>query len=251
VSEKSRFGFRKRRSSPIALWYASRATGIVCLVLMTTVVLLGIGVSRQRPLPGLPRFGTVHLHRYLSLLAVGFLAVHVLTAIADSYVSIRVAAVVLPFVSAYKPLWLGLGAVAVDLMAAVIVTSLVRARIGRKTWRVVHWLAYAAWPVAVVHGIGTGPDLRGGASLWLAIGCVLAVSAATGWRVAGPLRATPRARIVAEMLAAHGPGEPAGALGGEEPRPPVSYRPLRSESGGYEPLSCEPLSYDRIETVRR
>ncbi len=194
-------------SSPIALWYASRATGIVCLVLMTTVVLLGIVVSRRRPLPGLPRFGGVHLHRYLSLLAVGFLAIHVITAIADSYVSINIAAVVFPFVSAYKTLWLGLGAVAVDLMAAVIVTSLLRARLGRKTWRLVHWLAYAAWPIAVIHGIGAGPDLRSGATQWLAIGCVLAVSAAIGWRLTGALEATPRARIVPELLAAHGPDE--------------------------------------------
>ena len=189
-------------ASNIALWYASRATGVVSLVLMTCVVLLGLLVSRQRRLPGLPRFGVVHLHRYLSLLAVGFLTVHVLTAVADSYVSITLAAVVLPFASAYKPVWLGLGAVAIDLVAAVIVTSLIRARIGRKTWRFVHWLAYAAWPVAVVHSIGTGPDLRGGGLLWLAIGCVLTVGAAIGWRVAGVLRARPREQIIPDLLAA-------------------------------------------------
>jgi len=188
-------------SSSIALWYASRATGVVCLVLTTAVVLLGLLVSRQRRLPGLPRFGVVHLHRYLSLLAVGFVAVHVLTAVVDSYVSISVAAAIIPFVSSYKPLWLGLGAVSLDLMAALIVTSLVRARIGRKTWRVVHWVAYAAWPIAVVHSIGTGPDLRHGPLLWLSVGSVLAVIAAIAWRVAGSLGS--RARLVPELLATH------------------------------------------------
>jgi len=188
-------------SSSIALWYASRATGVVCLVLTTTVVLLGLLVSRQRRLPGLPRFGVVHLHRYLSLLAVGFVSVHILTAVVDSYVSISVAAAIIPFVSSYKPLWLGLGAVSLDLMAALIVTSLVRARIGRKTWRVVHWVAYAAWPVAVVHSIGTGPDLRHGPLLWLSVSSVLAVIAAIAWRVAGSLGSG--ARLVPELLATH------------------------------------------------
>jgi sulfoxide reductase heme-binding subunit YedZ len=190
-------------SSSVALWYASRATGVVCLVLTTTVVLLGVLVSRQRRLPGLPRFGVVHLHRYLSLLAVGFVVVHILTAVADSYVSVSLAAAIIPFVSAYKPLWLGLGAVSLDLMIALIVTSLVRARIGRKTWRVVHWLAYAAWPIAVLHSIGAGPDLRHGPLLWLTLGSVIAVIAAIGWRLAGRLAATPRARLVPELVAAH------------------------------------------------
>ena len=192
-------------TSSIALWYASRATGVVCLVLTTTVVLLGLLVSRQRRLPGLPRFGVVHLHRYLSLLAVGFLALHILTAVVDSYVSISLAAAVIPFVSAYKPLWLGLGAVSLDLMAGLIVTSLVRARIGRKSWQVVHGLAYAAWPIAVLHSFGTGPDLRHGPLLWLTLSAVAAVIAAIGWRIAGSLAATPRARLMPELVAAHAP----------------------------------------------
>lgn len=211
-------------ASSIAIWYASRATGIVCLMLTTAVVLLGLLVSRQGRLPGLPKFGVVHLHRYLSLLAVGFVGLHILTAIADSYVSISIAAVIIPFVSAYKPFWLGLGAVSIDLMAAVILTSLIRARIGRKTWRAVHWLAYAAWPVALLHSIGTGPDLRGGPLLDLTIGSGIAVLAAIGWRLAGTLRATPRAELVPALLASH------------EPPTPQPARPAR---------------YERIETTSR
>jgi hypothetical protein len=86
-------------------------------------------------------------------------------------------------------------------MAALIVTSLVRARIGRRTWRVVHWMAYAAWPMAVAHSIGAGPDLRHGPLLWLTAGSVLAVIAAIAWRAAGSLGSTPRARLVPELLA--------------------------------------------------
>jgi sulfoxide reductase heme-binding subunit YedZ len=118
-------------TSSTALWYASRATGVVALVLLTVVVLLGILVTLRGRLPGLPRFATASLHRSMSLLAVAFIAVHVITAIADPYVTIGIAAAVIPFTSAYKPLWLGLGAISLDIMIALIVTSLARARIGR------------------------------------------------------------------------------------------------------------------------
>jgi len=95
-------------------------------------VVLGVLISRQGRLPGLPRFAGLHLHRFVSLLAVAFVAVHILAAVADSYVSISLAAAIIPFASAYKPLWLGLGAICIDLLAAIIVTSLLRHRIGRR-----------------------------------------------------------------------------------------------------------------------
>ena len=125
-------------SADTALWYASRATGVVCLLLMTAVVLLGILVTRQGRLPGLPRFAVTGLHRNLSLLAVLFLVVHVVTAILDPFVTIGWVATVVPLASPYRPVWIGLGAVALDLMAALVLTSLARARIGRRAWRAVH-----------------------------------------------------------------------------------------------------------------
>jgi methionine sulfoxide reductase heme-binding subunit len=133
-----------RITSSTALWYASRATGVVALVLLTAVVLLGILVHRNGRLPGLPRFAATSLDRSLSLLAVAFVAVHVATAIADPYVTIGIAAAVIPFTSPYKPLWLGLGALSRDIIIALVVTSLARARIGRRTWRAVHWLRRCA-----------------------------------------------------------------------------------------------------------
>jgi predicted ferric reductase len=171
-----------------ALWYASRATGVVCLVLFTAVALLGILVNRQGRLPGLPRFAVTGLHRSLSLVAVVFLAIHVLTAIADSFVSIRLAAAIIPFTSSYESVQIGLGAIALDLVAALIVTSLLRARIGRRLWRGVHWLAYAAFPVTVLHSITSAADLRSGYLLGLTIGCVLGVVAAAGYRIAAARR---------------------------------------------------------------
>ncbi|WP_405868933.1 ferric reductase-like transmembrane domain-containing protein [Streptomyces sp. NBC_00005] len=174
------------------LWYANRATGAVCLVLFTVVVLLGIAVRLRGKVPGLPRFGTVSLHRTLSLSATAFLALHIAFAVVDSYVDITVLDVLVPFASDYQPLWLGLGTVALDLMLAVLITSLLRERIGHRAWRAVHWLAYVSWPVALVHGIGIGTDTGTDWMTWLTVSCVAAVIAAFGIRVAHSARAARR-----------------------------------------------------------
>jgi methionine sulfoxide reductase heme-binding subunit len=185
-----------------ALWYASRSTGVVALVLLTVVIVLGILVNRKRSLPGLPRFATTTLHRNLSLLAVAFVVVHVITAIADPYVTIGIAAAIVPFTSPYETLWLGLGTVALDVMIAVIITSLLRARIGRRTWRAVHWLSYAFWPVALAHSIGSSTDMQRGGLLGLAVACIAAVLAAAAWRLVTALREPERAALPGLELAA-------------------------------------------------
>ena len=188
-------------TSTTALWYASRATGVVSLVLLSAVMIIGILVNRQGRLPGLPRFAVLGLHRNLSLLAVAFVALHVLTAVMDSYVSISLAATVIPFISSYEPLWLGLGAVALDLMAAVIVTSLLRRHIGRRVWRAAHWLAYASFQVAVVHSIYSSHDLQSGPLLYLALACIATVLAAVGWRLIQARTGLPRAGRVPQLMA--------------------------------------------------
>jgi methionine sulfoxide reductase heme-binding subunit len=183
-----------------ALWYASRATGVVTLLLLTAVLLLGILVNRQGRLPGLPSFAVTGLHRNISLLAVAFLAIHVITAIVDPYVTIGLAAAVLPFVASYKPFWLGLGAISLDLIAALILTSLARARLSRRVWRSIHWLAYAVWPLAVVHSLGSSSDARSGLVLGMLTGCVLAVAFALAWRLSRAAREIPRAARAAATL---------------------------------------------------
>jgi methionine sulfoxide reductase heme-binding subunit len=190
-------------SGTTAFWYASRATGIVALLLLTVVLVFGILVNRQGRLPGLPRFAVTSLHRNLSLLAVAFIAVHVLTAVLDTYVSIPIASSVIPFASGYERLWLGLGAISFDLMLAMIITSLVRGRLNRTLWRAIHLLAYLCWPVALAHSIGSSKDLQHGWMLDLAIGCTLIVVAAALWRLASAARQLPRAQRVAALLAHH------------------------------------------------
>jgi sulfoxide reductase heme-binding subunit YedZ len=184
-----------------ALWYASRAFGVVSLALLSVVMILGILVNRQERLPGLPAFAVTGLHRSVSLLALAFIVVHVITVVVDPFVSVSAAAVVIPFVSAYQPFWLGLGAITFDLVAALIITSLLRYWMPRRAWRGIHWLAYAAWPVALVHGIGASPDLRWGGLLVVTIICCAAVGAALVWRIAQAFAEVPRAERAAGALA--------------------------------------------------
>jgi sulfoxide reductase heme-binding subunit YedZ len=159
------------------LWYLSRGTGVVSLVLLTIVVVLGV-LTRRGARPGGFTFVLGTVHRNAALLVMVLLAVHVTTAVLDPYAPIRVLDVLVPFGSAYRPVWLGLGALAADLLVALVVTSLLRDRIGLPWWRRVHWLAYLSWPVAVVHGLGTGTDTTAGWQLLLTTACVVAVVAA-------------------------------------------------------------------------
>jgi len=170
-------------TAPKAVWYLTRGTGVVSLVLLTGSVVLGVTTSARWATARWPRFVVEGLHRNLSLVSTVFLAIHIVTAVADGYVPIRWLDVVVPFGSAYQPLWLGLGAVAVDLLVAVIVTSLLRVRIGQRVWRAVHWLAYACWPVAAVHGLGVGSDNAQTWMLAVDIAATAAVLAAVWWRL--------------------------------------------------------------------
>jgi methionine sulfoxide reductase heme-binding subunit len=163
---------------PSVYWYLTRASGTVALVLLTVSVVIGIAAIARLRAPGVPRFVVDGLHRTASLLAVVFLAVHIVTAVLDSFASISLLDAVIPFVGSYRPLWLGLGTVAFDLLLAVALTSMIRERLGHVTWRAVHWLSYAAWPVAVVHGLGTGSDVHQRWQQAITAGCILVVLAA-------------------------------------------------------------------------
>lgn len=170
--------------SSIALWYVARGTGVITLLMLTIVVALGIGSRSGRELFGLPRFAVAAVHRNAALLSVVMLGIHITTLLLDSYAGVSVVDVVVPFVGSYRPFWQGLGTIALELIVALVVTSLLRGRMPEKVWRTFHWLAYACWPVAFAHGLGTGTDTG---TLWLraiAAVCAATVVAAVGWRLA-------------------------------------------------------------------
>ncbi len=167
---------------PSAYWYLTRASGTVALLLLTASMVIGVAAIARLRGPGVPRFVVDGIHRTASLLAVAFLAVHIVTAVLDSFASISLLDAVIPFIGSYRPLWLGLGAVAFDLLLAVALTSVIRDRVGHAGWRSVHWLAYASWPIAVVHGLGTGSDVHHGWLEVINVGCILIVLAAIAGR---------------------------------------------------------------------
>jgi sulfoxide reductase heme-binding subunit YedZ len=194
-----------------ALWYLTRGTGLVSLILLTASVVLGVLQVRRWSSARWPRFVTAALHKNVSLLVTVFLAVHIVTSIIDAFAPIRWLDVIVPFASEYRPIWLGLGAVAVDLLIAVTVTSLLRQRLGYRAWRAVHWFSYACWPVAFVHGLGTGTDTKVGWVLLLNLACLGAILGAVWWRLAAGWQPT-RLRISAAIFSVIAPAVTLGWL---------------------------------------
>lgn len=240
---------------PSAYWYLTRSTGWVSLLLLTAAVVLGVVEVNRWSASGWPRFVVHALHRYVSLLVLVFLALHILTAVLDSFAPIGVLDAVVPFIGSYRPLWLGLGAMAFDLLLAITITSLMRQRIGYRAWRIVHWLTYACWPVALVHSLGTGSDVKSAWSLALTVLCVLAVIAAAGARAVLGWPENARLRGATLGLAALGPvalilwlpGGPLGRGWARRAGTPVSLLaasagPLSSSSAGASPKSAGSLA---------
>lgn len=202
------------------LWYATRAVGEVALVFLTLVVALGVMAAARLGGRRVPRFVIAGLHRNLTLVGLGFLVVHIAAAVLDTYAPIHLAAAVVPFGSAYRPIWLGLGALAFDTLLVLTATSLLRARIGLRRWKTLHWTAYACWALALVHALGTGTDIRTPLLLILTGLCGAAVLAAVAWRISLPGPAGVRAgagltvvvlTVAITLWTAWGPLEPGWA----------------------------------------
>ena len=167
-----------------ALWYLTRATGLVSLIVLSATVVLGTVASVGWTTDRWPRFLSQSVHRNLSLFCLALIVIHVVSTVGDGYVPIVITDAVIPFRSPYRPIWVGLGALALDMLLAVAITSALRRRIGVAAWRGVHWLAYACWPIAAVHGLGSGSDTRLPGATLVFVACTGSVAAAVAWRLA-------------------------------------------------------------------
>jgi sulfoxide reductase heme-binding subunit YedZ len=161
-------------ATPSPLWYADRGTGAVTMMLLTASVVLGMGTTVRWKSPVWPRYISVPLHQNVSVLILCFLAVHIAAAILDPFAKLGLKDAFIPFSSWYRPFWLGLGVVAAELVIALALTSAVRKRIGFRLWRSIHWFSYVAWPLGLLHGLGTGSDARMAWFLWAQAACVFA-----------------------------------------------------------------------------
>jgi methionine sulfoxide reductase heme-binding subunit len=187
---------------PSAYWYLTRATGAVALLLLTLVVALGIIDVRRFGTPRWPRFVIDGLHRNAALLSIVFVVLHIVTTVLDGFAPISLIAGVVPFTSAYRTFWLGLGTVAFDLLLALVISSLLRRRLGHRAWQAIHWLAYACWPLALIHGFGTGSDAASGWLLTLSLVCTAIVIGAVGVRIYHGAPERSRVRVAAVAAAA-------------------------------------------------
>ncbi len=172
--------------SDIVLWYTTRGAGAVSMILLSAVVILGVLSTLRFQGSGWPRFLTPALHRNLALMTLVFLGLHIVTAVVDPFTHLGWLTAVVPFSSYYRTFWLGLGTISFELLAAIVATSLLRGVIGQAAWRAIHWLAYASWPVAVIHGFGTGTDALSGWFIVLSIVCVGSVVIAIAYRMVQP-----------------------------------------------------------------
>jgi sulfoxide reductase heme-binding subunit YedZ len=182
-------------AGPTPFWYATRGSGYASLVLLSAVLVLGLVTSVRWLSERWPRFLTQSLHRNLSLLAVVFLGIHIAASIIDPFAGLSIRDAVVPVGANYRPLWLGLGVIAFELFLAVVVSSVLRRHLGWRTWLAIHLLAYASWPVAVLHSIGTGTDTKAVWALLLVIACVASVAVALIWRLSRGLPRQAAARV--------------------------------------------------------
>ena len=186
-------------TQPSWFWYATRGLGAATLVVLTCSVVLGIVTATRWVGQSTPGFVAADVHRNLSLLALALLFAHIVTTVLDPYAHISVRDVIVPFAAQYRPIWLGLGVAAAEVMVALAVTSMLRDRIGPRAWRFIHWGAYASWPLAVIHGLGTGSDARSPWLIGVVVSCIAAVLLALVQRLREGQPSTVPIRVAATL----------------------------------------------------
>jgi methionine sulfoxide reductase heme-binding subunit len=190
-------------SSPID-WYAARAGGVAAYVLLTTVVALGLAMSGKKRLERWPRFALEDVHRVGGLLVGSFIVIHVATVAIDAYLPFSLASLAIPLTSRYRPLWIGLGIIAAELLLALAITNHYRNRsLDYRLWRRAHYLNFIVWSAATLHGMGSGTDRSTPWLLSVYIAATASICGLTAWRVLRH-RGTPQWLLRLGPLAAAG-----------------------------------------------
>ena len=189
-------------SSPLD-WYAARAGGVVAYVLLSAGVALGLAMAGKMTLQRWPKFAIESVHRFVGILAGVFIAIHVVAVAIDAYLPFSLTSLLVPFTSKYRPVWIGLGIVAMELLVALAVTNHYRnTRLSYQTWRRIHYVNFVVWGAATLHGVGSGTDRS---SPWLMAIYAVAVATVCGlvtWRVARRWRPAAWLPRVAPIVAA-------------------------------------------------
>lgn len=170
-------------SSPVD-WYAARAAGITAYLLLSGVVVLGLTMAAKKPFGRWPRFALEDVHRFGGLLVGSLVAVHVVTIAIDSWLPFTLQSLIVPFSSRYRPVWVGLGVAGAELLVALAVTNHYRRRLPYRVWRRAHYLNFAVWSAATLHGVGSGTDRSAAWTQGVYACAVAGVAAAVAWRFA-------------------------------------------------------------------
>jgi sulfoxide reductase heme-binding subunit YedZ len=170
-------------SSPVD-WYAARAGGVVAYLLLSAVVCLGLSMSGRKTLKRWPRFALEDIHRFGGLLVGAFVAIHIATIAIDSYLPFSPASLAVPLLDRYRPLWVALGIVAAELLLALAISNHYRdRRLPYRLWRRAHYLNFAVWAAATLHGLGAGTDRNAAWLLTLYTLATGSVCGLTAWRL--------------------------------------------------------------------
>jgi hypothetical protein len=218
-------------------WVTTRAAGYTSFALLTASVALGLLLSSQWRSARWPRFATTELHRFVTLLTLVFIAIHVAVALLDRFIRFSLTEALVPFINHYRPLWTGLGIIAAYLATAVWLSTWLQRRIGYHWWRRLHYATFAVYVLAALHGIGSGSD---SGSVW-SWALYLASFALVGGLLA--LRLSARAQDEAQPGPAQvGPAPEAGAtaLAAAAGAAPASVGPSPPLAGPTPPAGSSP-----------
>jgi len=156
-------------------WYIARAGGLTALVLLTVTVCLGLALSLRAQSPRWPRFAIEDVHRFAGTLTGVFIVLHGAALLLDGYLPFSLRDLLVPGIAPYRPLWTALGVVSAELLVALALANRYRSRLGYRFWRRTHYLNFAVWAGAVVHGLTAGTDTGTPWAVGLYIACISSV----------------------------------------------------------------------------
>jgi methionine sulfoxide reductase heme-binding subunit len=189
-------------SSPLD-WYVARAGGVVAYVLLSANVAVGLTMTAKKSMRRWPKFAMEDVHRFGGILVGTFVVIHIVSVAIDSYLPFSILSLIVPFASHYRPVWTSLGVVAAELLLALAVTNHYRnRRISYSFWRKAHYVNFAVWGAATLHGLGSGTDRSTPWLLSIYVVAVGTVSALTVWRILKARNASTNAIRLAPVVAA-------------------------------------------------
>ena len=169
-----------------AMWYITRSAGFASYLLLWFSTALGLALPAKLFDRLLPRAFTYDFHQFISLLALGFIALHIGVLMVDRYLPYTLAQILIPFISPYRPVWVGIGVFSFYLALLVTITFYLRSRIGMKTFKVIHYTSLLSYFGAVIHSFLSGTDSSVPAAQWMYFSTFLVIVFLTSyWLITG------------------------------------------------------------------